>query len=352
MSFRRLTMSFHRLTVTFHRTRRIFLVPLHRLDLDLSYVSITAQRIPLKLSDIFVVQDWGGGESIPKVPSLFTYDPQGGGCWGHNIRENSVIIRWTKLELEVPRDTSDGNVPEHLIKSSPQIMTAYLTEVAKAVRADIEAKRSAATELLARFPIDLVITHPAEWDQRAKNTTFRAVNEAFRNYGAFPSLRTTPGSVYLVTEPEACAQYTAVTASEQGVGSENVGATVIDRNFLDLVKQRLSSENYQKLMTLGNGPRDMEDLFKTSVDRTIELTEQQLVQVDSWTRRPASAIFLSGGFSRNEYLFQKLNEMARNKRLLLFRGSDERNDSWTAVCMGGVIMGLGMECSPLRPANK
>lgn len=196
----------------------------------------------LKLSDIFVVQDWGGGESIPKVPSLFTYDPQGGGCWGHNIRENSVIIRWTKLELEVPlrskalealrrtlaeasmlrftaRGAADGNVPEHLIKSSPQIMTAYLTEVAKAVRADIEAKRSAATELLARFPIDLVITHPAKWDERAKNTTFRAVNEAFRNYGAFPSLRTIPGSVYLVTEPEACAQYTAVTASEQGLAS-------------------------------------------------------------------------------------------------------------------------------------
>jgi len=46
----------------------------------------------------------GGSKSTPKVPSLFAYDPQGGSCWGHNIREGSLVFRRLWWEPETSQE--------------------------------------------------------------------------------------------------------------------------------------------------------------------------------------------------------------------------------------------------------
>ncbi|KAF9875535.1 hypothetical protein CkaCkLH20_06916 [Colletotrichum karsti] len=197
------------------------------------------------LEKIEVVDSWEGAVQA-KVPSKFTYTECPGRKWGYGISPEAFVIQLTKLELEPPnlldalrvlRDTLDNasnsnslqinsrknvvdsEVPQNLTNSPEQIMTDYLKEVAKYVRSDIEAKRIA--DNLAEWPIDLVITHPAIWHSRAKNITFRAVNNAFRY--EFHEMATNHGCVRLATEPEACAQYTMHNVRKQGLSSLRKG---------------------------------------------------------------------------------------------------------------------------------
>ena len=143
------------------------------------------------------------------------------------------MIQWTKLQLEPPStlDALDAlkrtlveatklaftrehvlrsEIPRHLIRTSVDVVTDFLTEVAECVVSHIENERDRDT--LNLFPIDFVITHPAVWHSRAVNQTFRAVNAAFEE--ALRSKDVKIGSVRLATEPEACAQYTMRSASE------------------------------------------------------------------------------------------------------------------------------------------
>jgi len=161
------------------------------------------------------------------VPSKFTYSANQGEKWGYGIGDNAYVIQRTKLELEHPKrelaldrlrrtlleaqllDFGTQNVlrsqlPRHLIKTSSDVVTDYLTNVARWVRRDIESKKDKA--LPTQFPIDFVITHPAVWDKRAKNITFRSVNTAFGKI--FPEAARKPSYIRLATESEACAQYT------------------------------------------------------------------------------------------------------------------------------------------------
>ena len=132
-----------------------------------------------RLRDIEVVQNWPGGIG-QKVPSVLTYSANLGQRWGYGIGDNAdVVIQWTKLSLEEPTRVSalkalkemlsdaellgfrsnSGGVPRHLLKTSEDILTDYLIQVAACVRQDIVSKRD--PQSLSDFPIDLVITHPA-----------------------------------------------------------------------------------------------------------------------------------------------------------------------------------------------
>ncbi len=126
-----------------------------------------------------MVQNWSEENINPKVPSEFTYSANDGENWGSGIGDNAFVIRWTKLELERPKrlhalaaldrtlgeagqlsfKPGSSDIPRHLIRSPADVMTDYLYEVAKCVRRDIEADRDPMN--LSRYPIDLVITHPA-----------------------------------------------------------------------------------------------------------------------------------------------------------------------------------------------
>ncbi len=133
------------------------------------------------LNDVHVVGKWGE-MNAPKVPSLYTYSANDGARWGYDIGDDAYVIRWSKLELEAPkrvdslnrlkrtigeaqqlahghRNVTQYQIPRHLTKSPSDVVTAYLIEVATAVRLDIESERDART--LQEFPIDLIITHPA-----------------------------------------------------------------------------------------------------------------------------------------------------------------------------------------------
>ncbi|KAL8397870.1 hypothetical protein RB594_004537 [Gaeumannomyces avenae] len=265
---------------------------------------------PPTLADIKAVQNWGSGIG-DKVPSRYTYAPKNGSDWGYGIGEGSYVVRLTKLDLEQPTRlkaleqlvktlrhagelefTEDhvarGEVPRHLTKSSLDVMTAYLKNVAREVHKDIANNRDPAA--LDEFPIDLVITHPAVWDQRARNLTFRAVTTAFSS--VFGGLLRNPGYVRMTTEPEACAQYTLQDARSRSLETmregecfivvdagggtvdvvsylvesahpnmriarvtdpqgEQCGASQVDRCFLnDFLPARLGEHDYARLMGL------------------------------------------------------------------------------------------------------
>jgi hypothetical protein len=143
-----------------------------------AWILTTAE--PPKIGDINVVMKWPGGNE-PKVPSVLTYSPNSGEQWGYGIGDNAYVIEWTKLQLERPSrfealqvlletlqsaeqlDFGERNaarkLPRHLGKTPANVMTDYLTCVAEVVRQDI--RRSKDEEVLKKFPIDLVITHPA-----------------------------------------------------------------------------------------------------------------------------------------------------------------------------------------------
>lgn len=104
-------------------------------------------------------------------------------------------------------------LPTHLIREPVDVVTDYMLEVGCCVVESIKAERHEST--LDDHPIDLVVTHPAEWPETAVNLTVRAVTEGFAT--AFSGVRGGLGArwrrVLLATEPEACAQLTMSDAS-------------------------------------------------------------------------------------------------------------------------------------------
>ncbi|KAI1737444.1 hypothetical protein F4680DRAFT_214502 [Xylaria scruposa] len=269
--------------------------------------TLTTGKKP-SLDDINVVTNWPPGEQQYKVPSELTYTGNQGEQWGYGIGEDAYVISWTKMNLETPsklqaietlqqslesakqlvfdsRRASQNRVPHHLTRTPIDILTDYLTKVAAVVCRDIKDKRD--EEVLKKFPIDLVITHPAIWDARARNATFRAARKAFMKELMTES---PPGQIRLATEPEACAQYIMnskdvdnlrkddcfivvdagggtvdlvsykvsvvspnfVPIRVTDVSSGRHGATNIDRYFLKrFLREKLGDNEYEKLLAIG-----------------------------------------------------------------------------------------------------
>lgn len=199
------------------------------------------------LDNIRHVFNWPGNRIEAKVPSRFTYSPiRGTERWGNGIGSDALVIRWTKLELEPPkrdkaleilRETISETtrmkldprarvfeeIPTHLVRTSEDIVTDYLSGVLAYARRDIEGKTDYAN--LTQMKIDLVITHPAVWDPRAKNITFRSVTTAFDN--AFREVEYQLGNIGLVTESEACAQYLMKEARDRNLARIRVVSLVL-----------------------------------------------------------------------------------------------------------------------------
>ncbi|KAK3319151.1 hypothetical protein B0H66DRAFT_498128, partial [Apodospora peruviana] len=434
---------------------------------------LTVASEPSTLQDVNVAKVWPV-KIHPKVPSEFTYSASEGDHerWGFGLDHRSYVLRWTKMELVPPsRQTAleslkktleeakllgclnnvlVNQIPLHLMRTAEEIVTEYLTKVAICVRRDIENKRDPTT--LQEFPIDLIITHPAEWQPRARNSTFRAAHEAFR--AIFSEMDRRPGNIMMTTEPEACAQYTMRVALDQGMtglrlkecfvvvdaGGGTVdlasyridqlvpnfkmtkvtevsggffGATRIDEYFVKrFLPERLSPSDYDALLAIGGnaerhgsgshvvftlgeqimlgrfqrikeafaGPpppgqeaeddyidlpegigseddpergieagrlrltyTDLVEIFRESVEGTLHLIHEQMVQMEV-KRFRAGTIFLSGGFSRNQYLFNQITSLARRWRFNLVRGDESDEGSWTAVIKGAALIGLGVGC--------
>ncbi|KAK2779585.1 hypothetical protein CKAH01_02933 [Colletotrichum kahawae] len=281
--------------------------------------TLTTGRDP-KQERIELVDNWQGAVQA-KVPSKYTYTACNGTKWGYGMGPEALVLKLTKLKLEPPslrdalqelktslvdahrlgmneinnRNTVDvgDDFPHYLTKSPEQIITDYLTNVAKYVRGDIRAKKDPNT--LSEFPIDLVITHPAIWHDRAKNITFRAVNKAFR--AEFREMELNPGNIRLVTEPEACAQYTM--SNVQGVSTLRKGDCFV-------------------VVDAGGGTVDLLSYKVEEVSPNFRVLKLTM----------ASDRFVDDG--------QLLITCCQ----LYCEG-----DQWTAVAQGAVLMGLGAGCN-------
>lgn len=177
----------------------------------------------------------GRGQEIQgKVPSVYTYSATSGNTYGYGVGDSQYVIRWMKLQLRPPsrydalrmlaqnlkeapllvdmghRHGEHRRLPKHLIKAPVEVVQDFMSEVADRVLKAILNERDPTT--LSEYPIDLVVTHPAQWPETAINLTLKAVTGAFAD--AFSGEHATFRHVFLATEPEACAQITMKDAVE------------------------------------------------------------------------------------------------------------------------------------------
>lgn len=87
-------------------------------------------------------------------------------------------------------------------KSPEDIVTDYLTYVFDHLLHTVERFSE---EVRTRINVDIVLTIPTMWSDKAKNSTFRAFTRAGFNQELFPNLR----DIIIISEPEAAAIYTA-----------------------------------------------------------------------------------------------------------------------------------------------
>jgi molecular chaperone DnaK (HSP70) len=103
--------------------------------------------------------------------------------------------------------------PSYPIQSPEEIVQDYLHFVFEYLLSSVEQFTK---QFLRHTSVDIVVTIPAEYGYRAKNSTFRALTQAGFNSDTFKELK----SMMLVSEPEAAAIYTArYLIEEQGAKS-------------------------------------------------------------------------------------------------------------------------------------
>jgi hypothetical protein len=150
--------------------------------LGLAWIEIPDNSMPLP-SEIKVFQTWPGRET-PKVPSDYSYSESATGKnqWGHDIDDNSLVVRWTKLNLEA-RDPerelevlgelvkgldrmrsfqqTQNDMPQHLARNASDVVRDYLTRVVRQWYIWMRSQPGSRQHILRNLPLDLVITHPA-----------------------------------------------------------------------------------------------------------------------------------------------------------------------------------------------
>ncbi|KAK4178783.1 putative heat shock protein family 70 protein [Triangularia setosa] len=177
--------------------------------------------------DIKVITAWPPKEEQEKVPSQLSYSVTPKGCeqYGYDIDDNSLVLKKTKIQLEAmgsrldelrtlsellkelrdldlsEEEVIENGIPEHLAKEPEEIVKDYLDEIAEKTEKVINSDLG--RHVLSNVAIDMVVTHPAIWSDRALNSTYRAVRAAF-NHDLFPNLE----NISFVPEPVACAHFT------------------------------------------------------------------------------------------------------------------------------------------------
>ena len=119
------------------------------------------------------------------MPSQHSYSNTPRGCqqWGHDIDDNSLVLKRTKIQLEEVqsriselRNLSEmlyqlrlldlsqhavrkHGIPKHLAKEPEDIVKDYLDYIAE--RTLLELTTRVGRQVPHKIPIDLVVTHPA-----------------------------------------------------------------------------------------------------------------------------------------------------------------------------------------------
>ncbi|QDS75662.1 hypothetical protein FKW77_007196 [Venturia effusa] len=220
-------------------------------------------------------------QTNPKVPSAISYDKIRSGQpskaqWGYDIDNTSTVIRWTKSslgrqkpltelralkslaenlklvnDLRVQRNLlghTDKDIPPHLSKSAPDIVSDYLSELARCWHSHIVGLGQFTLE---HVPLDIVITHPANWPYEAMNAIYRAVNATFGSRHLFAAFR----NVSFSSEPESCALYTVREVLFRHTASIRTGECFImcdaGGGTIDLVSFRVISREPLELEKVG-----------------------------------------------------------------------------------------------------
>jgi len=164
-----------------------------------------------------------------KIPSVYSYSPASNAReeqWGASLSPEAVAMVHTKLQLDVHSASEEldfildalegmhnlhfqhiragGGSEQYTWKNPEEIVEDYLVRVFDSLHRHL-VETIFPEALKSRMPVDIVITVPAEWTYRAKNSTFRALTRAGFDENAFPKLT----DVLLVSEPVAAAIYTA-----------------------------------------------------------------------------------------------------------------------------------------------
>ncbi|KAH0564764.1 hypothetical protein GP486_001847 [Trichoglossum hirsutum] len=221
------------------------------LDYGTTYTGVAYCDSQGTVRDIQIVVDWPGQHAHnavnEKVPSQVAYgqidgSPYEWGAWGNIIPPNTPRQYWTKLKLDEkskrPRelrmllallagdigamnlddndgdDDGDGNddgPPAYPGKEPVDIVADFLTGVKDHVWRHMGEELT--KTLFESIQLDVVLTVPAVWSDKAKDLTFKAATKA----GFVGSDKI----VKMVTEPEAAAIYTLKTL-KSGPGGDDI----------------------------------------------------------------------------------------------------------------------------------
>ncbi|KAI9890224.1 MAG: hypothetical protein M1814_004386 [Vezdaea aestivalis] len=410
------------------------------------------------VKDIQLITDWPGhrrNATDEKVPSQVAYGSYPGGnksydwgTWGNLIPPGVNPCIWTKLRLDgekqrsieldailailsgnisrlaVGQDDDDGErPPDYPGKMPVDIVTDYLTAVKDFTFQCIEDR--VGKTLFENLDLDIVITVPAVWSEKARDLTFKAVMAAGFGSTAYTSREVT-NKIKMVTEPEAAAIYT-LRALKEKHGSSNLkpgdhfvlcdagggtvdllsykvktvnpdfqieeaavgtgdkcGSTFIDRAFRPWLKKKIGDVAYKRIsddklqegskirrefeaikhrfdgtpmnqyVTLPRqagldddpsiglqegdlkiGLEDLTEMFEFSVNRSLELIDGQVADIQAKGAR-VKAVFLVGGFGKSNYLFSKIKEYCTERGFEALRPENP----WSAVARGAVARGL------------
>lgn len=171
-----------------------------------------------QLANLTLYQSWPRFQST-KVPSLISYSRTTTGKlqWGHDIDRDSVVMRWTKLELQPQKrvdelerlfDTVKGlrlmsafqsnslagvenDIPSHLGLDSEDIVADFLRKV---TRRWFDHMQGDAQSVLANIPLDLVITHPgvSQHHDHGFDSSIRAIISSYMHRSGRMKLGTRP----------------------------------------------------------------------------------------------------------------------------------------------------------------
>jgi hypothetical protein len=208
------------------------------LDFGTTYSGI-AYAFSTKPDQIYAITEWPGaqGRSVPKTPTVMKYIGKNKFQWGYELdRTIEEKIVGIKLLLDPDQerplfDTAGAAATKwelkKLGKPPVDIASDYIGAIYKHAMKQIEGK--VPQDYLGMLSKQFVLSVPAVWSDKAKDTTLRAA----RNAGIAP--------IELVKEPEAAALFTLRQLKKQGLGKGDA-ITICDAGggTVDLVSYEIS----------------------------------------------------------------------------------------------------------------
>ncbi|TGO63683.1 hypothetical protein BCON_0011g00230 [Botryotinia convoluta] len=342
--------------------------------------------------DLVSVMDWPGTSfKQPKIPTVICYDPDNkdGFTWGAQ-KHKTKAVAGVKLLLDpdqprplyLPESTAKVDI-KRLGKPAVDVAADYIEAIYKHALEKIEGKVPA--EYLRICQKQFVLSVPAVWSDKAKDTTLKAAKKA----GIHP--------ITLIKEPEAAALYTLHTMVDRSLtvgdalvicdaGGGMAGSLGLNQRFVQAVKELVGEDAYyhlrktkgfelatkqfdQSIKTSFRGDpdedyyvnfpmADLEDdpfnglqsntwnmkvddvkvIFDPLISDIERLVSEQvnLVRVKRMQERHAKeneikAIFLVGGFGASEYLKIRLEKIHPDIQII------QPHDAWSAIAKGAVL---------------